>query len=373
VPLTRPSFGDEELAAVRDVLASGWVAGQGPRGAELEDLLREHTGRRHAVAVSNCTAGLHLTLDALGVGPGDEVVVPDYTYPATAMAVLHCGATPVMVDVEQDTGCLDPELVPAAITPRTRAVMGVDSLGLCADWDALQQVADAHAVPLVEDAACSLGATYEGRPAGSFGRVAVFSLHARKGATSGEGGVVVTDDDELASRVRRRSCFGQRSALVREGVDQFTAPSFDELGWNYKLSDVQAAIAVVQVTKIAQLVSRRQMAARRYEASIDLEGVALPQVPDGRTHSWQTYAVTLDRSLDRDTLVTDLRRQGIGSTMGTFDLRSQPVFGGVVDETSTAQFLARHQLALPMFSDITSEEQERVSRALGQAVSRARH
>jgi dTDP-4-amino-4,6-dideoxygalactose transaminase len=287
------------------------------------------------------------------------------------MAVLHCGATPVIVDVERDTGCLDAARLPAALTPRTRAVVAVDSLGLCADWDALQEVADAHSVPLIEDAACSLGATYHGRPAGSFGTAAVFSLHARKGATSGEGGVVVTDDEEVANRVRRGSSFGQQSALKREGFDHFTPPTFDELGWNYKLSDVQAAIAVAQVSKVADLVARRQEAAERYQVLLDVDGVELPHVPEGRAHSWQTYAVTLDPELKRDDIVTNLRRRGVGSTMGTFDLRSQPVFGGTVDETSTALFLARQHLALPMFSDITLEEQERVAQALAEVLTEA--
>ena len=367
VPLTRPSFGPGELAAVERVMASGWVAGQGPEGTALESLVASTTGRSSAIAVSSCTAGLHLVLSALGVGPGDEVIVPDYTFPATAYAVLHCGARPVCVDVDLLTGGLDAERTSQAVTDRTRAIIGVDSLGLCADWDALQTVADAHGLPLVEDAACSLGGSYRGRPAGAFGVAAVFSLHARKGATCGEGGVVVTDDVELAERVRRASSFGLGSAHLRAQAPGFSPPEFTELGWNYKLSDLAAALAVVQVERVDELVARREEAAARYDALTGIEGVRVPVVPSDRRHSWQTYAVTLSDHLDRDLVVDALRRRGVGCTMGTYDLSSQPVFGAQRLD-SVARHLAGQHLALPMFADITPVEQDHVVNAVREVV-----
>jgi dTDP-4-amino-4,6-dideoxygalactose transaminase len=370
VPLTRPSLGPEELAAIEQALTSGWVAGQGPFGAELERLVAERSERRHAVAVNSCTAGLHLALRAMDVGAGDEVVVPDYTYPATAYAVLHCGATPVVADVDEQTGCLDPEAARAAVTGRTRVVVGVDPLGLCADWDALTEVAAECGVRLLADAACSLGATYSGRPAGAFGDAAVFSLHARKGATSGEGGVVVTDDDHLAAQIRAWSCFGQRSAWERSAESTFTPPVFDDLGWNYKLSDILAAVGVVQVRRLDALLAARRAAAARYaDLLVGIEGVVLPRVAPGREHAWQTYAVTLAPGLPRDRIVDLLRADGVGSTMGTYDLRSQPVFGEV-DSDSAGRRLARSHLALPMFSDITEDQQRWVAEALRRAVVR---
>jgi perosamine synthetase len=362
VPLTRPSFGADERAAVERVLASGWVAGQGPEGAALEAAVATLTARANAVAVSSCTAGLHLVLDALGVGPGDEVIVPDYTFPATAYAVLHTGARPVCVDVD-DYGCLDPGLVSDAVTARTRAVVGVDSLGLCADWDALQTVCDGHGLPLVEDAACSLGGSYRGRPAGAFGVASVFSLHARKGATCGEGGVVVTDDESLAARVRRASSFGLASAYGRAQASSFSPPEFTESGWNYKLSDLAASVGTAQVGRVRELVARRQRATLRYQSLATIDGVSIPRVPADRSHSWQTYAVTLDETLDRDRVVDRLRDGGVGSTMGTYDLRSQPFLGGQVLD-SVARRLACRQLALPMFADITAAEQAYVVASL---------
>ncbi|QIK66062.1 DegT/DnrJ/EryC1/StrS family aminotransferase [Nocardioides sp. HDW12B] len=368
VPLTRPSFGPAEREAIERVMASGWVAGQGPEGATLESVVARLAGRTDAVAVSSCTAGLHLLLDALDVGPGDEVIVPDYTFPATAYAVMHCGARPVCVDVDPLDGCLDPALVGASVTDRTRAIIGVDALGLCADWDALREVSEAHDLPLVEDAACSLGGSYRDRPAGAFGVAAVFSLHARKGVTCGEGGVVVTDDQALARRVRRASSFGLSSAHARAGEAGFAAPEFTELGWNYKLSDLASALAGAQVGRVRELIALRTAAAERYAVLAAVEGVSVPFVPPERTHTWQTYAVTLADHLDRDHVVDSLRERGIGCTMGTYDLSSQPVLGGE-RRPSVARRLARQQLALPMFADITAEQQRRVVAAVQDVVA----
>src|SRR5262245_25012192 len=218
VPLTRPDAGEAELAAVAAVFESGWLAGQGPRGTELEQGFTALTGRGHAIAVNNCTAGLHLALLALGVGPGDEVLVADYSFPATGHAVLYCGATPVFVDVLPDTGTIDPDLAEGLITSRTRGILAVDALGIPADWEPLEDIAARHGLFLVEDAACATGGVYRGRPCGSFGDIGVFSLHARKGITSGEGGVLVSDDAEIARRVRAEACFGMESAFARQSA-----------------------------------------------------------------------------------------------------------------------------------------------------------
>ena len=250
IPLTRPSTDDRELAAVAEVLASGWLAGQGPRGTELEQGFTNLTGKGHAVALNNCTAGLHLALTALGVSPGDEVIVADYSFPATAHAVLYCGAKPVLVDVRPDTATLDPTLVEAAITSRTRGIVGVDALGVPADWDPLQEIATRNGLFLVEDAACSAGGVYRDRPCGSFGDVAVFSLHARKGITSGEGGVLTTDDESFGRTRTQRRLLRHAERVPRQASDTLAIPTFPELGYNYKLSDILAAIAIVQLSKL---------------------------------------------------------------------------------------------------------------------------
>lgn len=368
IPLTRPTFGAEELEALKAVLDSGWVAGQGPRGAELEARFAEHCDVAHAVAVSNCTAALHLAFLVLGVGPGDEVLVADYTYPATGHAVAYTGATPVFVDVLVDTWTIDPEAAATAIGPRTVGIVAVDAFGQCADYDPLRELVARHDLFLVEDAACSVGATYRGRPAGSLADIACFSLHARKGITAGEGGVIVTDDEVLADACRKLSCFGVESALVRQGSDRLPVPVFDRLGYNYKLSDIQAAIALVQLDRLDELLSARRRAAGSYfELLAGAPGITLPRVAEDRDHTWQSYVLTLDTGISRDRVVRSLRDDGVQANIGTFASHLQPVYGGGSACPVSADLFVRH-LAIPMYAGLTRDDVERVSAAVVAAV-----
>jgi len=369
IPLTRPSTDEAELAAVASVLASGWLAGQGPQSTQLEAGFAALTGRAHAVAVNNCTAGLHLALAGLGVGRGDDVLVADYSFPATGHAVLFCQARPRFVDVRPDTGTIDPAQIEAAISPSTRGIVVVDALGMPADWAELEEIAANHGLFLVEDAACSAGAEYKGRPCGSFGDVAVFSLHARKGITSGEGGVLVTDSADLADRARRWACFGMRSAFERHGDSSVAVPSFDELGYNYKLSDVLAAVASVQLGKLSSFMERRQDLAERYARLLrSVDGVNCPTTPADRSSSWQTYAVTVDDALDRNRMISELRLRGIGCNIGTYSLSAQPVYNADPRACPVSAGLFAKHLALPMYSDLTDSDQDRVVRALDEVV-----
>ena len=372
IPLSRPSTDEHELDAVRGVLDSGWLAGQGPQGTQLEVRFAALAERAHAIAVNNCTAGLHLVLQALGVGPGDEVVVPDYTFPATAHAVLFCGAVPVFADVLATTGTIDPVSLESLMTSRTKAVIAVDSLGIPADWDEIADVAERWHVPLVEDAACAAGGVYRDRPCGSFGVAAVFSLHARKGITSGEGGVIVTDDPDLAEAVRMASCFGMRSAFSRQSTTGLDIPEFATVGYNYKLSDILAAVGVAQFDKLGVfLEERRSLAARYAELLGDIPGVCAPDVPGDRLATWQTYAVTVDEGVDRDQVVTGLRQRGIGANIGTYSLTHQPVYPAGSAPCPVSGDLFSRQLAIPMFNGLTGHEQERVTHALHGAVVEA--
>jgi len=365
IPLSRPSTDGAELAAVAKVLESGWMAGQGPYGTELEDGFKTLTGRKHAIAVNNCTAGLHLAVAALGVGPGDEVLVADYSFPASAHAVLYCGASPVFVDVREDTGTIDPTLVEEAITPRTKGILAVDALGVPADWDELQEIADRHGLFLVEDAACAAGAVYSGRPCGSFGNISVFSLHARKGITCGEGGVITTDDAELAAHMRAASCFGMASAFSRQSAGTLALPTFAEIGYNYKLSDVLAAVAGVQLGKLDAFGARRRALAARYEEQLRaVPGIEAPVVPGDRTSAWQTYAVTVTEPLDRDAIAIALRARGIGSTIGTYAMHLQPVYGPAQRSCPSSQRLFERHLALPMYVGLTDDQQDLVVQIL---------
>jgi perosamine synthetase len=368
IKLGTPTFGDEEVARVREVLASGWVAGQGPVGAELERAFAARTGTRHAVAVSNCTAALHLCLLALGVKPGDEVIVADYTFPATGHSVLFVGAEPVFVDVRPDTWTADPARIREAITSKTRGIIAVDAFGLCADYDEIEVIARDKGLFLIEDAAAAIGSAYRDRPAGSFGVAACFSLHGRKGITCGEGGVVTTNDEALAAAVRSMSAFGMESAFARQGREELTIPQFVRLGYNYKLSEIHSAIASEQLKKLDALLERRRRIASMYEERLgDLAGVKLPHVPADRRPTWQSYVLTLAPDLNRDRAALALRRQGVEANIGTYASHCLPVYGARRPCPTSANLFRTH-LAIPMHAGLTDADVERVAREVRAAI-----
>ena len=368
IPLVFASLGERELAAVAEVFASGWPAGQGPRGKALEAQLAVKYGVGDAVAVSNCGAALHLALLALGVGPGDEVIVADYTFPAPAHAVRYVGAVPVFADVRADTGTVDPESVAALVTPRTVGVIAVDTVGLPADYAQLQEIADRHGLFVVEDAACAVGATYQGRQAGALAQVGCLSFHGRKGATSGEGGALLAADPGIGADARLRSSFGIGSIFDMGKVVGLPVPEFTEIGYNFKLSDIAAAILQVQLGRIDELLARRSAVAAQYGELLGGEELlAVPVVPDDRTHAWQSYMVTLDASVDRAAVAAQLRARGIGCGHGTWASHVQPVFEAKQKCPVSADLFARN-LAIPMHAELSSGQVETVVEALRGAV-----
>jgi len=368
ISLVKASLGEQELAAVAEVFSSGWPAGQGPRGKALERELAARYGAGGAVALSNCGAALHLALLALGVQPGDEVIVADYTFPAPAHAVRYVGAVPIFADVRADTATIDPRAVADLIGPRTVGVIAVDTVGLPADYVELRSIADRHGLFLIEDAACAVGATYHGAQAGALAPVACLSFHGRKGATSGEGGALLTADPALAARARLRSSFGIEPIFDQAQVVGLPIPVFLEIGYNYKLSDIAAAILLVQLSRIGELLDRRRAVAAHYaELLADEELVTLPHVPPDRTHAWQTYMVKLDPSVDRAGLAADLRAQGIGCGHGTWSCHLQPVYDTKQECPVSADLFQRH-LAIPMHAELTATQAERVADALRTAL-----
>ena len=368
IPLVHASLGEQELAAVAEVFASGWPAGQGPRGKALEAQLAERYGAGGAVAVSNCGAALHLALLALGVRPGDEVIVADYTFPAPAHAVRYVGAVPIFADVRADTGTIDPQAVADLIGPRTVGVIAVDTVGLPADYAELTSITERHGLFLVEDAACAVGATYHGREAGALAPIACLSFHGRKGVTSGEGGALLTTDPALAADARLRSSFGIQSIFDQAQIVGLPIPVFTEIGYNYKLSDIAAAILQVQLGRIGELLERRNGLAARYaELLKDEELVTVPYVPEDRTHAWQSYLVKLDPGVDRAALAADLRGQGIGCGHGTWACHLQPVYE-TKQSCPVSADLFEHQLAIPMHAELTMDQVERVVDSLRTAL-----
>ncbi|GAA3941706.1 DegT/DnrJ/EryC1/StrS family aminotransferase [Actinomadura viridis] len=368
IPLVHASLGKRELAAVEEVFASDWPAGQGPRGKALERELAERFGIGEAVALSSCAAALHLGLLALGAGPGDEVIVADYTFPAPAHAVRHVDAEPVFADARADTGTVDPQAVADLIGPRTVGVIAVDTVGLPADYAELRSIADRHGLFLIEDAACAVGATYRGRPAGALAPVACLSFHGRKGITSGEGGALLTTDPALAADVRLRSSFGIGGIVEQSRVIGLPIPEFTETGYNYKLSDIAAAILQVQLGRIEELLDRRRAVAARYaELLKDEELLTLPHVPPDRTHAWQSYMVTLAPGVDRAGVAADLRARGIGCGHGTWASHLQPVYETKQTCPVSADLFQRN-LAIPMHAELTPDQVERVADVLRDAL-----
>lgn len=373
IALGRPTTGAEELAAIQAVFESGWLAGQGPATRAFEAKFAERIGVERAMAVNNCTAGLHLALAALGAGPGDDVIVADYTYPATSHSVAYVGATPRFSDVRRDTALIDPDAAASLVNERTVGIIAVDTFGQCADYDELRALADRHGLFLVEDAACAAGATYKGIPAGS-GRladIAAFSLHGRKGITSGEGGVVTTDRDDLAAYVAKNLCFGVESALARAGSTDLAVPQFTEIGYNYKLSDIASAIASVQLDRLDDLIDARRRSADQYHELLGgNELIELPVTLPERRHPWQAYVVTLAPEVDRGKVAKQLRDRGIGCNIGTFACHVQPVYGSTDVCEVSADIFVRH-LAIPMHSELTEDEVTIVAEELAAAVDAA--
>lgn len=358
--LNVPVLDEAELAAVGEVLASGYLT-QGARTLQFEGEIAGVTGTRHAQAVSSATTGLHLALVGLGIQPGDEVVIPGFSFPATANAVIQQGAVPVFVDIRRDTFNLDPALIESALTERTRAIMPVHAFGLCADMDPINEIAARHGLPVLEDAACALGGVYHGRAAGALATAGVFSFHPRKIITTAEGGMITTDHDALAERIAVLRAHGAvRGELFMEFVDA---------GFNYRLSDVHAAIGLAQMQKLpAILAGRRRAAAALTERLAGMAGVHTPVEPDGVEHTYQSYVVRLDDDIDRDAVIRAMRTHDVETTLGTYGMHLQPYFRerfGISDETLPETTRAHHQaLTLPLYPQLQDADLDVIARAL---------
>jgi dTDP-4-amino-4,6-dideoxygalactose transaminase len=369
VALGQPTVGEDEIEALREVFASGWLSGAGPTCVAFEQEFATAMGAGHALATSNCGSALHLALQVLGVGAGDEVIVADYTFPATGHAVVWSGATPVFADVRPDIGTIDVDAAAALITERTVGIIAVDVVGQPADYDELNALAAKHGLWLLEDAACSAGATYKGRPAGSLADLAAFSFHGRKGITAGEGGALVGDDAERMTLARKLHTYGIAPAVTREGSASLAVPSFDMAGYNYRMSDVQAAIMRVQLKRMPQLLAARAAAAAGYAERLSgIDGIQLPVVLDDRTHPWQSYLVTTDDTVDRGAVVMALRERGVGSNFGTYASHVQPIYGSSQDCPVSARLFTT-QFALPMHANLVEDDLDYVADQLREVLA----
>jgi len=378
LPFFRPDVGEAEIAAVTDVLRSGWLT-YGPKVREFGQACADHLGAAHAVPVASCSAGLFLALKALGIGPGDEVVLPSLTFIATLTAVRHCGARPVLVDIDPDNLGMDPAALAGAITPATRAVLPVHLAGHPCRIEEILELAGARGLPVVEDAAHSFDAAVRGRKIGTLGTMTVFSFYATKCITSGDGGLVTTADPALADRLGLLSFHGMDgNAWQRYGDKGRWYYEVVDYGWKFHLGDPAAALGLVQLGRAGEFLARRTEIARRFnEAFADLPGVAIPRTADWATHAWHLYVLRLDRDVvdgGRDGLIEDLAACSIGSSVHFIPLHHHPVY-----REEAAEFAPRlvetdryydQAVSLPLFPAMTDRDVEDVITVVTESVRR---
>lgn len=369
LPFSRPSMGDEEFAALKEVLQSGWIT-TGPKNQQLEEAFCTLTGNRHAIAVSSATGGMHVTLMALDIGPGDEVITPSQTWVSTLNMIELLGATPVMIDVEHDTLMVTPEAVAAAITPKTKAIIPVHYAGAPCDIDGIRAVAEQHGIPVIEDAAHAAGTYYKGHHVGGKG-TAIFSFHAIKNMTCAEGGLVVTDNDQLANRIRSLKFHG----LGVDAYDRQThgrAPQAEVIspGFKYNLADINAAIALVQLNKLPEANRKREAIAQRYLkelADTPFQPLTIPAWP--HQHAWHLFIIRVDEArcgISRDGLMEQLKAQGIGTGLHFRAAHTQKYYRERYPNLSlpNTEWNSARICSLPLFPDMTHDDTTRVISAL---------
>lgn len=358
IPLMSPNITETDIAAVADVLRSGMLV-QGENVAALENEIADFLGVKNVVAVSNGTATLHLALLANGIGQGDEVIVPAFSYVATANVVEIVGAKCVFVDVEKDTFNIDVSKIEQAITPQTKAIIPVHEFGLACDISGLMQIAEKYNLVVIEDAACALGAEENGKKVGTFGQIGSFSLHPRKAVTSGEGGLLTTDNDELAAQFR---------ILRNHGIEMSGGKmNFVAAGFNYRMTDFQAALVRGQFSRIEEIIAKRNELAEIYFEELgNVEEIILPKIPTGKNHTWQTFHVILNKKLDRDKIISELKTRDIGTNYGAQCIPLQDYYAkkyGLDCEKDFPNSLTSYSqgLALPLYEKLLAEDIKTVS------------
>jgi len=363
IPFARPYLAGTEGAAVAEVVASGWLS-QGPRVRAFEEAFAARVGAPDAVATTSCTTALALALYASGVGAGDEVILPSLSFIATANAVWQCGGRPVFADIDPRTYNLDPDAAERAITPRTKVIMPVHQVGLPADMDRFLALAERYGVSIVEDAACALGASYRSRPIGSLGPLACFSLHPRKVITTGEGGMIAVHDPALAERMRRlRAHAMDVSDLARHGAREIVIEGYPERGFNFRMTDIQAAIGLCQLEVLELVLARRERLAQRYTAALaHIPGLEPPSDPPYARRSWQSYCVrvTARSPVGRTELMRRLLADGIATRRGVMAIHLEGAYADARYELPHTEAAARDVLMLPLFPELSFEQQDYV-------------
>lgn len=364
IAISQPALGEGEWQALREPILNGWVT-QGPKVAEFERQFAEYHGAKHAIAVTSCTTGLHLVLKALGIGKGDEVIVPSFTWIATANAVLYCGATPVFIDVDPRTYNIDPNQLNSKITSRTKAVIPVHLFGLCADIEVIRSLIPVK-IFILEDAACAAGAGVKEKFAGTLGHAAVFSFHPRKTITTGEGGMITTNDSQLAKtfNIMRNHGASISEEQRHHGPQPFILPEFELLGYNYRMTDLQGAMGLVQLEKLATFIKERQQWASFYSEQLSgIEWLNTPTVPRGHSHGWQAYVCLVDEKkspMPRNKIMARLQERGISTRPGTHAVHMLSLYRNrcsyATEDFPASRDCDRYSMAIPLHNRMTEDD-----------------
>lgn len=375
IPVAKPVLDEQEVEAVRRVILSGWVT-QGPEVAAFEREFADFVGASHACAVSNCTTALHLALLAVGVEAGDEVITVSHSFIATANAIRYCNATPVFVDIEANGFNIDPELIEAAITPRTKAIICVHQLGMPCDLSRIVAIAERHSIPVIEDAACATGSEilWKGRwekIGKPHGDIACFSFHPRKVVTTGDGGMLTTANPEYDRKFRLwRQHSMSVTDSVRHGSKQVIYESYPEVGFNYRMTDMQAAVGREQLKRLPDIVAKRRALAAGYTQALDkLDGMRAPFEPDWARSNWQSYCMTLPDHLDQQEFMQGLLDQGISTRRGIMNSHLEPAYAAetshrVSGDLRNSVNAQNRTVILPLFVQMTDAELGEVADAI---------
>jgi len=366
IPLASPDITDSDITEVVRVLKSGMLV-QGPEVEQLEKKIASFIGVKHCIAASNGTATLHMSLIAMGIGPGDEVIVPAFSYIATANVVELTGAICRFVDIDIQTFNINADAIEKAISPKTKAIIVVHEFGLSADISKIISIADKHRIPVIEDAACALGATEDEKNVGSFGRVGSFSLHPRKAISSGEGGLITTNDTDLSDKLRILRNHGIR---MRDGKMDFVAA-----GFNYRMTDFQAVLVTSQLKRLPEILNVKSGLAKVYFEELDPSRLQLPSVPAGRRHTWQTFHVLLPDDLDQMQVISQLRSRGVGTNYGAQCIPYQTYYAEKYKLDSAALFpnalkSFKRGLALPIYEKLSVKDIKYISQQLNDITSK---
>ncbi len=371
IPISLPSMGQEEWEALKGPIESGWIT-QGPKVKEFETMFAKRHNVKHALAVSNCTTALHLALIACGVKQGDEVIVPAFTWVATANAVMYCKATPVFIDIDPETFNIDVTQIKNKVTSKTKAIIPVHLFGLCADINYIKE--NFPALKIIEDGACAAGAALNGKPAGSLGDIGCFSFHPRKSITTGEGGMLTTNDDAVAQHLDKLRNHGASISEEQRhhGPKPYILSAFDIVGYNYRMTDLQGALGTVQLKKLDQFIDERQKWADYYSERLkDLDWLRTPKVPEGCKHGWQSYVVFIDEEkspMKRNDMMENLQQKGISTRPGTHAVHMLGAYANAFNikpsDFPDAYAADQFSMSIPLHNKMVKEDFDYIINAL---------